>query len=134
MVCMHPVQIALLYAAVAGTMPDYSMSPAAQQAAAANAVMAPAPAQRGSVAVPRTAPTAITRDTETLSSSQSTPDGSQSGSDVSASGGGGGSAAAPKPVLRSASGVESSAFSVPNPAGQAPQRPGLLPCRLGWYF
>ncbi|BDA48704.1 hypothetical protein COCOBI_12-3860 [Coccomyxa sp. Obi] len=112
--------IALLYAAVAGTMPDYSMSPAVQEAALATAAAAQAP-----VAVPRTAPAAITRDTESLSSSQATG-GSQSGSAVSAAGGGGsGSAAAPKPALRSASGALGSGPSVPNPAGQAPQRTGV---------
>ncbi len=96
-------------------MPDYSMSPAAQQAAAAKAAIAQAPTQGGGIAVPRMAPTAVTRDIESLSSSQATGSGSQSGT-----------AAAPKPALRSASGAQGSGFSVPNPAGQAPQRPGLL--------
>lgn len=110
-------------------MPDYSMSPAAQQAAAAKAAIAQAPTQGGGIAVPRMAPTAVTRDIESLSSSQATGSGSQSGTAAAAGGGGGGgdgSAAAPKPALRSASGAQGSGFSVPNPAGQAPQRPGLL--------
>lgn len=113
------MQIALLYAAVAGMMPDYAASPAAQKAAALvnkATSAAPAAAPLGSVAAPRSAPTAITRETESLSSSQAT-DGSQSGD------GGGGSAEEPKPALRSASG-QSSGPAVPNPAASADRRTG----------
>lgn len=117
------MQIALLYGAVAGAMPDYSKSPSAQKAALAGLTPASAPASatasapEQSVAVPRSAPTAITRDTETLSSTQTT-DGSQ-GVSASGGGGGGGNAAAPKPALRSAAGSQGGPI-VPNPADQQP--------------
>ncbi|KAK9917704.1 hypothetical protein WJX75_007350 [Coccomyxa subellipsoidea] len=100
--------IALLYAAVSGVMPDYSKSPLAQAAAAAKLTPAAAPA--APVAVPRSAPVAVTQNTETLSSSQTTSSGSSA-----AAGGGGSIAAAPKPALRSS---QSRGPVVPNPADQ----------------
>lgn len=94
-------------------MPDYSKSPLAQAAAAAKLTPAAAPA--APVAVPRSAPVAVTQNTETLSSSQTT----SSGSSAAAGGGGGGRgiAAAPKPALRSS---QSRGPVVPNPADQQP--------------